>query len=392
MTEEVVSIEDLESLRRDLTELMETSHRICESHSAGHEPASDDRKIVNTLRTRLHEGDKLPAMLMRRSKIIADIEKTFRLLEECTPARRGESVTILDEISGPLRETAEWLERVVERLRESTLADELAVAINILETRHFRALTQFLWESVEWMNVTVVNLLALQNGLGNIFVAEYETDGSQSLTIRDPNNVLPVVFRFPSRQSHPWSYAADVSDPKVKRATGFLRAWQRQAVERPVNPTDEHDWPDPEEHTRAKVWTRKDGTLYLSTKTDTVHDGKVTFAPNATGQLTYQMRFMQLMCFKFPDSATVAEVIEQVYPDDLTASKQDPDIRKKTLHKLRALVSDVRTKKFAKAGLNPDVLPPLSIEASIEAGIGLRLAHLTRLDDKELDGADAAPE
>lgn len=150
-------------------------------------------------------------------------------------------------------------------------------------------------------------------------------------------------------------------------------------------------WPAPEEHTTGKLWTRQDGVLCLSTKTDGVHDGEVEFAPTASGELTYQMRFMQVMCFKFPGTATLAEVIEQVYPDEYAEASRDPATLAKTLRKLRSLVSDVRTKKLAKAGLNPDILPPLSVEASIDTGIGLRLAKLHRLDDKELDDADAAP-
>jgi hypothetical protein len=41
--------------------------------------------------------------------------------------------------------------------------------------------------------------------------------------------------------------------------------------------------------------------------------------------------------------------------------------------------------------LNPDILPALSIEASIDTGIRLQLAKLHCLDNKELDGADTAP-
>lgn len=147
-------------------------------------------------------------------------------------------------------------------------------------------------------------------------------------------------------------------------------------------------WPKPDEHTTAKFWTRKNGVVCLSTKTDSNHDGTVEFAPTVLGALTYQMRFMQLMCFKFPGAVTLAEVIEQVYPDDFAKAKQNPDLLKSTLRKLRTLVSDIRNKKLAKAGLNPEILPSLSIEATMATGIVLRLAHLHRMDDKELDEAD----
>jgi len=149
-------------------------------------------------------------------------------------------------------------------------------------------------------------------------------------------------------------------------------------------------WPRPEEHTTAKVWTVKDGALRMSTKTDGRHDGTVEFAPTTPGELTYQMRFMQTVCLKFPRATTLAEVIEQVYPDDWAKVRQNPGLLKSALRKLRSLVSDIRNRKLAKAGLNPDILPSLSIEASMETGIALRLAHLHRMDDKDLDDADEA--
>lgn len=150
----------------------------------------------------------------------------------------------------------------------------------------------------------------------------------------------------------------------------------------------ERVWPDPSAHTTAKVWTRKDGVICLSTKTDSAHDGRVEFPPTPSGDLTYQMRFVQFMCFKHPATATLAEVIAQVYPEEYASVSTDAAGLKNILRKLRSLVSDVRMKKLAKAGLNPDILPPLSVEVSLEVGIGLRLAHLHRLDDKELDQAD----
>lgn len=155
---------------------------------------------------------------------------------------------------------------------------------------------------------------------------------------------------------------------------------------------EEKPRPDPEKHTTGKYWTRKDGVIRISTKTDGVHDGEVDFAPTLGGELTFQMRFVQLMCFKFPGTATLAEVIEQVYPDELAEACGDASALKKVLHKLRSLVSDVRNKKLNKAGLNPDILPPLNIEASLQTGIGFRLAHLHRLDDHGLDEFDQAPE
>lgn len=126
----------------------------------------------------------------------------------------------------------------------------------------------------------------------------------------------------------------------------------------------------------------------MSTKTDGKHDGTVEFPPTDSGKPTFQMRFMQLLCFKHATSVSLAEVIQQVYPDDYTSALGDAIALGKMLRKLRTLVSDIRNRKFAKANLNPDILPSLSIEASMETGIALRLAHLHRMDDKALDEAD----
>ncbi|MGE0769297.1 MAG: hypothetical protein AB7L90_22875 [Hyphomicrobiaceae bacterium] len=151
------------------------------------------------------------------------------------------------------------------------------------------------------------------------------------------------------------------------------------------------EWPDPQEHTTGKYWTRQDGVICLSTKTDGNHDGTVEFAPTTSGELTFQMRFMQVMCFKFPNAITLAEIIEQVYPQDYATARRDPAMLRRIVAKLRALVSDIRKRKIAKAGLNPDILPGLSVDAPMDAGIGLRLANLRRFDDRDLDEADEAP-
>jgi hypothetical protein len=175
----------------------------------------------------------------------------------------------------------------------------------------------------------------------------------------------------------------------------FLPTWtgdswlSRSFVPHPTAPS--RTWPNPEEHTTAKVWTLKNGTLRMSTKTEKKSDGTVEFAPTDSGELTFQMRFMQLMFFKHPASVSLAEVIQQVYPDDSTKATVDAVALAKTLRKVRSLVSDIRTKKFAKAGLNPDILPSLSIEVSKDTGISLRLAHIHRMDDKDLDDADEVP-
>lgn len=156
----------------------------------------------------------------------------------------------------------------------------------------------------------------------------------------------------------------------------------------PLSVTPKRPWPNPEKHTTAKVWTVKEGSFRMSTKTDSQHDGTVEFAPTDSGELTYQMRLMQLLCFQFPKPVSLAEVIQQVYPDDFATVSGDAAALSKTLRKVRTLVSDIRKKKLANANLNPDILPALSIEVSRDTGIALQLAHLHRMDDKELDEAD----
>lgn len=146
-------------------------------------------------------------------------------------------------------------------------------------------------------------------------------------------------------------------------------------------------WPDPERHTTAKVWTVKQGALRISTKTNGNDDGAVEFALTDAGKPTAQMRFMQLLCFKHPTPVTLAEVIQEIYPADLASIGQSGALMK-TLRKLRTLVSDVRTKKLAKANLNPDILPSLNIDATKDTSIVLKLAQLHRMDDKQLDGSD----
>lgn len=149
---------------------------------------------------------------------------------------------------------------------------------------------------------------------------------------------------------------------------------------------------DPKEYTVAKMWTTKDGILRISTKTEGQRDGEVEFAPSASGESTLQMRLMQHLCFIFPASATLREVMEQVYREEFATIGDSLAAQKDMLHRFRSLVSDVRIKKLQKAGLNPQILPQLNVEASTETGIQLRLAHLHRLDDKGLDEADKAPE
>ena len=160
-----------------------------------------------------------------------------------------------------------------------------------------------------------------------------------------------------------------------------------QQVEATTEP-ERQSWPDPAQHTTAKAWTTKDGSLHLSTKTDGQRDGKVQFALREDGKPTYQMQFMRLLCHYDGAPVTLRSVMEQVYPGDFESAGADGEALLKILRKIRSLVSDIRNKKLLPAGINPDILPSLSIEATIESGLSLRLAKLHRMDDKALDESD----
>jgi len=156
-------------------------------------------------------------------------------------------------------------------------------------------------------------------------------------------------------------------------------------------------WPDPQTHTVAKCWTTKDGAFCLSTKTRGRYNGKVEFGPR-----TNQARLMQLLCYqKWQEQLTekereqqlnmsfemtkLADFMAEIYPDDMAAARRDAargDVArlKALLKRFRSLISDIKTKKLAPAGINPDVLPPLDIESSIDTGLSLRVAHVHYLD------------
>lgn len=138
--------------------------------------------------------------------------------------------------------------------------------------------------------------------------------------------------------------------------------------------------PDPLEHTVAKVWTTQDGTFCLSTKTKAQRDGECRF-PLWNGEATKQMRLMMVLCHKHPAEVRLATVIEQVYPESKAEVLQNPNGLLGLLKKVRSLVSDIRNKKLAPAGINSDILPPLDMEITADTAIGLKLAHVHRLDE-----------
>lgn len=173
----------------------------------------------------------------------------------------------------------------------------------------------------------------------------------------------------------------DENRPLMRVIEGVI---QREAPTEPEG----RSWPDPTRHTTAKAWTTKDGSLCLSTRTDGHRDGKVRFALSEDGNPTYQMQLMRLLCHHDGTPVTLRSVMEQVYPEDFRSAGADGQALLKILRKIRSLVSDIRSKKLLRAGINPDILPSLNIETTIDTGLSLRLAKLHRMDDKALDESD----
>jgi hypothetical protein len=141
------------------------------------------------------------------------------------------------------------------------------------------------------------------------------------------------------------------------------------------------NWPDPKEHTTAKVWTRKDDTFCLSTKTEGGQDGMVEFALQS-GVMTKQAKLMYLVGDKWPNGVSVREIIPQVYSEEKNNIIENPKLLPPLVKKIRSLVSDIR-KKLDRAGINPDILPPLNMEATPNVTIRLNVAKLHKMEEKQ---------
>jgi len=160
-------------------------------------------------------------------------------------------------------------------------------------------------------------------------------------------------------------------------------------------------------HTVAKCWTTKDGTFGLSTKTQGRYDGKAEFARD-----TIQAKLMQLVCYqkwqeqlaekererqprRSFDMTKLADFLAEIYPDVMAAARcdaarGDAACLKTLLKRFRSLISDIRTKKLEPAGINPDILPALDIESSIDTGLSLRVAHVHYLDANSPEAQEAS--
>ncbi len=157
---------------------------------------------------------------------------------------------------------------------------------------------------------------------------------------------------------------------------------QKKASDEEAERKVEKSWPDPEEHTVAKFWTREDGVFCFSTRTQGHEDGRVEFAP-VNNKPTNQMQLMNVLLFKHPTEVSLATLIEQVYPESKEKVRNDGAELARTLKNLRTLISDVRNKKMTPAGINPEILPSIDIETQRNATICLRLAHVRNLDDED---------
>ena len=118
-------------------------------------------------------------------------------------------------------------------------------------------------------------------------------------------------------------------------------------IERMEGAEEGESWPDPTEYTMAKVWHTKDDALHFSTKTKKKSDGQVTLRLHH-GEPTKQMKILRLLAVKWPEPASIKELLETAYPHP-----EANDIRN-----LCDVVYELR-KKLEGAGCNPDILPKL---------------------------------
>ncbi len=178
-------------------------------------------------------------------------------------------------------------------------------------------------------------------------------------------------------------YSASIRPVRPGEEKGGVSAARRKS------PKSARVWPDPLVHTVAKCWTRKtDNAFCFSTKTQGRYDGQVAFEL-FNGKPTLQSNLIRLLYFSHPDPMSLRDLLEQIYEPELQKALADRTLSM-VLKRLRALVSAVR-KKLEVAGINPDILPPLNVETPASANLCLRLAHVHKFDDVELDESDLPP-
>jgi hypothetical protein len=165
------------------------------------------------------------------------------------------------------------------------------------------------------------------------------------------------------------------SDLKARSSSKRIKALGKDGCV----PTD-RTWPDPQQNTTAKAWTINSRAFCLSTTTGGQSDGKAEF-PFGNGKPTKQMQLMKLLCFMHPKAIKIAGIIEQVYPDEFLKAQRDGKVLERLIKRIRSLVSDIRNKKLAPAGINPEILPTLDIEITAKTELVLHVAKVHKLDD-----------
>jgi hypothetical protein len=145
--------------------------------------------------------------------------------------------------------------------------------------------------------------------------------------------------------------------------------------------------PDPKTATIGKYWMRIDGVTGFSTKTDDKKDGSVVFRLGVAGKMTLQAKLLQILCLHYRGPVRAIELVAQIYPEEskkvgLSMGKSD-----KLFHKFAGLVSDLRIKTFKRAGINPEVISPITKNAVFNGRVSLNLLFLHRMDEKEPDRA-----
>lgn len=190
--------------------------------------------------------------------------------------------------------------------------------------------------------------------------------GPETRAIAQKSNIL--VFMLENLVG--WGENGELASPRPFEhavAPLFLQQNGVKPIEAPLR-----KWPDPRTNTAANIWTRRDGTLCFSTNTNGHRDGLVEFKLKK-GKPTYFIQLMKLLQFKYPEGVSLREIVEQVYPDKSASVRKGKISTGDLLKTIRSLVSGLRTKKFALAGINPDVITPLPFDAGLDAFVTLNV-------------------
>lgn len=188
----------------------------CVDDSTRHELLTQFRKWV--------DRDELPELLWRRENVLGHLRQIQASLSLVDAANLIDVSNWKTPVSR-LRETAEWLMQVAGQIRSSSLTEALANSIDVLETQGGTAVTGHYWESVEWLNVTVINELAQAEQMGPIFDVNHASDGSRTLIIHSRTAEPAVRFLVLSPKTLESRPGAGFSSLKGERAIKLLHQW-----------------------------------------------------------------------------------------------------------------------------------------------------------------------